>query len=112
MYDSKAELVNLFLSFLPMNISLNSIVSQDQIKFEDGQCVKGGLVWDFFFTWSSSSWKDVCWVGESLGPRGEPSVPFQLDHELCDFSNTRGLQVFYEQNSGVGSMTLRAHLGC
>lgn len=49
MYDSKAELVNLFLSFLPMNISLNSIVSQDQIKFEDGQCVKGGLVWDFFF---------------------------------------------------------------
>lgn len=54
----------------------------------------------------------MCWVGESLGPRGEPSVPFQLDHELCDFSNTRGLQVFYEQNSGVGSMTLRAHLGC
>lgn len=47
MYDSKAELVNLFLSFLPMNISLNSIVSQDQIKFEDGQCVKGGLAWDF-----------------------------------------------------------------
>ena len=30
-----------------MNTSLNSIVSQDQIKFEDGQRVKEGLAWDF-----------------------------------------------------------------
>lgn len=72
-----------FYLCLPMNISQNSIVPQDQIKFADEQCVMEGSAWDIFFFKSglAQAGKHVCWVGKSLDlRRREPSVPFQLNH--------------------------------